>query len=218
MKHLRLALRTPSTARLALTAGAVSLTALGACADGPAAPTAAPLAPTAAPQSGLLSNLLNVTVGGLATVLQRPTALTAPVTVSATIGTAGGSLSVPGTGLTLTVPAGAVQKATTFTITAPAGRGIWYEFGPSGSRFAVPLVVTQELPATLLGGLLGPAKLEAVYFADGTQNEATGTALAKEVLPISFNAPGTKATFRVTHFSGYMVSTGRSRSFSYDDE
>jgi hypothetical protein len=214
MTFLRQTIRSLSPARLAMAGGAIALTVLGACADGPTAPAAAPLAPTTAPQAGLLSNVLGAVTGGLATVLKRPTPLAAPVSVAQLIGAEGGRIVVPGTGLTLTVPAGAVRTPTRFTITAPAGHGVWYEFGPSGARFDVPLVVTQELPTTLLSGLLGAPKLDAVYFADGTQNEATGTALAKEILPISLNSTGTRATFKVSHFSGYMVSTGRSRSFS----
>jgi hypothetical protein len=216
MTHLRHLPRPLTSARLALLGGAIALTVLGACADGPTAP-AAPLQPTAQPSAGLLGDLLGTTTTTLATVLTRSTPLSAPVSVAAVIGSEGGRLTVPGTGLTLTVPAGAVRTPTRFTITAPAGRGIWYEFGPSGARFDVPLVVTQELPLTLLSGLLGSTKIDAVYFADGTQNESTGTAVAKEVLPITLNATGTRATFKVTHFSGYMVSTGRQRSFS-DDE
>ena len=214
MTPLRHTIRALSPARLAMAGGAIALTVLGGCADGPTAPAAAPLTPADAPQAGLISDLLNTTLGGVAKVLPRTTALSAPVHVATMIGPAGGTLTVPGTGLTLTVPAGAVRTPTRFMITAPAGRGIWYEFGPSGARFDVPLTVTQELPSSLLGGVLGTSKLEAVYFADGTQNEATGTALAREVLPITLNATGTKATFKVNHFSGYMVSTGRSRSFS----
>jgi hypothetical protein len=215
MKHLRHSFRPLPTGRQTVL-GAVAIVMLAGCADGPSAP-AAPLAPSDAPSSGLLSSVLGAVVGDLASVLQRPTALSAPVQATALIGSEGGTLTLPGTGLTLRVPAGAVRRPTQFSITAPAGRGIWYEFGPSGSKFDVPLVITQALPSTLLGGLLGGPKLDAVYFADGTLNEKTGTALAKEIIPITVNATGTLASFKVTHFSGYMVSTGRQRSFS-DDE
>ena len=214
MTPLRHTIPSLSTARLAIAGGAIALTVLGGCADGPTAPAAAPLTPAAAPQTARINDVLGAAVGSLATVLKRSAPLPAQLTVSATIGSAGGTLSLPGTGLTLTVPADAVPAPTVFTITAPAGRGVWYEFGPSGAHFDVPLTVTQELPATLLSKLFGGQMLDAVYFADGTQNEATGTALAKEILPITLNATGTRATFKVNHFSGYMVSSGRSRSFS----
>jgi hypothetical protein len=43
----------------------------------------------------------------------------------------------------------------------------------------------------------------------GSRNESAGTAKVTEALPITFNATGTELSFKVTHFSGYMVSTGR---------
>ena len=53
--------------------------------------------------------------------------------------------------------------------------------------------------------------LEAAYFVKGSADERTKTAKVTEVLPVTFNSMGTELSFKVTHFSGYMVSTGRTR-------
>jgi hypothetical protein len=178
-----------------------ALATLAACSDAPSAPRA-PLAPGNAPQASVLSSPVT------ARVLLRSTPLVFSVRVSASIGKAGGSINVPGTGLTLVVPSGAVSAPTTFTISAPAGRNVWYEFGPSGAKFAVPLVIRQDLSKTNLLGL-DRSRFEGGYFMSGSRNESAGTAKVTEALPITFNATGTELSFKVTHFSGYMVSTGR---------
>jgi hypothetical protein len=57
---------------------------------------------------------------------------------------------------------------------------------------------------------VAPSALQGGYFVDGSRSEATGTAKVTEVLPVTFNSTYTALSFQVTHFSGYMVSTGRS--------
>jgi hypothetical protein len=199
-------LRARLTSRAAsfVTFGGVALTTFAAaCADAPSAPAQDALQPTAAPSYTMLSS------AATASVLTRVTPLSRPVQASAVIGSAGGTLTLPSTGLTLTVPAGAVSRATTFTVSAPAGGGVWYDFEPSGAKFAQPLVITQDLRSANMSGVARSA-LEGAYFMDGTRNENSGTAKVTEVLPVAINATGTALSFRVTHFSGYMVSTGRS--------
>jgi hypothetical protein len=197
---------TPRAASL-LSLCAVALTGLAACADGPVAPVAdAPSADAPAPSATPSHAVLSAPT--TARVLTRATPLSRAVSVSAVIGSAGGVMTVPMTGLTLTVPAGAVRVPTTFTISAPAGAGVWYEFGPSGAKFDVPLTITQDLRGTNAAGIARSA-FEGAYFVDGTRNESTKSARVTEVLPVTFNGTGTALSFKVTHFSGYMVSTGR---------
>jgi hypothetical protein len=195
--------RIASRAASVATFGVVVVTSFAAaCADAPSAPVQDGMQPTAAPSNTMLS------YAATASVLTRVTPLSRPVQASAVIGSAGGTLTVPSTGLTLTVPAGAVSQATTFTVSAPAGGGVWYDFQPSGARFAQPLVITQDLRSANMYGVSRSA-LEGAYFMDGTRNETSKTARVTEVLPVTFNSTGTAVSFKVTHFSGYMVSTGR---------
>jgi hypothetical protein len=182
-----------------LTAAAVLSTAL-ACADAPSAPASAE--PAATPRLELVST------GVTATVLGRTLPLPYAHKAVAIIGSAGGTFSLPSAGLTVVVPPGAVSAPTTFTVSAPAGTGVWYEFGPHGARFAVPLTIRQDLRGTNVLALLNP-RLEAAYFTDGSANYSAGIAKVKEFLPVAFNSTRTELSFRVSHFSGYMVATGR---------
>lgn len=80
---------------------------------------------------------------GTVTEVGKP--LAAPT--SKIIGAAGGAITTPDGKLTLTFPAGALDKETTVTIQpvenkAINGIGIGYEFGPDGSKFAKPITFT----------------------------------------------------------------------------
>jgi len=205
-------------------AALVALSVLAAC-----SPDSAPLAPVApaapAPRSELLGGLLGGVVGVVGGVVGAvvdvvavlTTPLLAPITtrsstisgeqVVAYIGRSGGTISLPKAGLTIVVPYGAVSGSTKFTITAPAGNAVAYDFQPHGTKFAVPLVVTQDLSKTTFSFSSGQT-LRAGYYGEGSLDLTNNTALVTEVFPITFNSAGTRATFKIGHFSGYMMSTG----------
>ena len=177
---------------------AAALVASCSTSEGPVAP-----APTASVESPdlLLKGVLTepTTVTGL----KRTTPLATSVSASAYIGPLGGVISVPGTGLTVVVPALALPSKQLITITALAGSDVAYEFAPHGLKFPVPLVATQKLSNTDAGtGLIDPKLLFVGYFADQTQPN-----LVTELLNVSISA-GT-AVFPIWHFSGYIVASGR---------
>ena len=147
---------------------------------------------------------------GVVTVLTRDTPLATSLSASATIGVLGGTIELPGAGLTVTVPAFAVTTPTTITVTAVAGSQVAYEFEPHGLQFAVPLGVTQVLDGTSASGQgLIPGQLFAGYFADLTAlNPLNGTAIVSEILGVSVNLGHSRATFGIQHFSGYLLGTG----------
>lgn len=127
----------------------------------------------------------------------------------ATIGISGGTLTLPGAGLTIVVPPGAVSQPTQFSISARNGKLVSYDFQPHGTRFAVPLRVTQSLSGLngLTNAVLG--SLQLAYFADGGQvDEAAGTVLPTETLNASVNLLAGTATFNLRHFSGYIFVSG----------
>ena len=156
------------------------------------------------PSAGLVTDLL----GGLIqkNVLERKTALTKDITVAAVIGEKGGTLSIPAAGFTVTIPAGAVKAPTNFSVTALKGSLVAYEFGPHGIRFAKSLSARQDLNVTKWG-LLSLRPLVAGYFADKSAlNLNNATALVSEVLSGVIAPLSQQFTFKIDHFSGYVVA------------
>lgn len=137
----------------------------------------------------------------------RNVALQQDISVSAVIGNAGGTISIPDAGLTLVVPPGAVTSNTKFTATALAGRLVAYEFEPHGTKFAVPLKFNQDLrKVSLLAALTSPL-MDGAYFTDeGKLNQTLGLAAVTELLPATVDLLQGRVSFPIKHFSGYLVS------------
>jgi hypothetical protein len=191
----------PSRMFRILVAAAAGAILINGCAshESPVAPQG--LTPGASASSSLLG-LTSTTVKPL----QRTTPLASPLTASAQIGVLGGTLSIPGAGLTVVVPPLALSSTKLVTVTALAGSNLAYEFEPHGTRFLVPLVVTQDLSKTdaKSGGTINPLSLFVGYFPDDT-NILSVT----ELLKVNLNLLNQTAVFSVTHFSGYIVASGR---------
>jgi hypothetical protein len=196
---------TPLRGALRAFAPALALAVAGltvACADGPGAPTA-PVA--AAPRHELLSPDAPVDV------LTRDVALDSAVTVTGKITNGGGSISIPEAGMTITFPAGLVKKPTQFWATARAGKVVAYDFGPSGT-FTQALTVTQKLQGTSLWKVKDPSAIQGAFYKDDRAiNDAAEHAFVSELRPTEVDLQGNKVSFTVDHFSGYLMSTGRTR-------
>ncbi len=191
---------------------AAGLVLLAACSGEPTTAPRAPLAaPSAAPSNDLLGGLLG-TVTNLITMpgVQRTSPLTSDITVSKTIGTAGGTLSIPAAGVTVTVPSGALAKNTVITMTARKGYLVAYDFAPHGITFAKPLVFTQKLSGTNVSLLTAPL-LQLGYYSDPSLLTAVG-GLVSELLSGNVNLLNWTFTSNIKHFSGYMVGMGRGTS------
>jgi hypothetical protein len=185
--------------------------AVASCSSDHATAPATLSAPAAGPSNDLLGGLLGTvtnTLGLTVNGLQRKTPLAAPITVTKTIGWEGGYLSIPEAGVSVVVPIGALSSPTQITMTARAGSLIAYDFAPHGITFARPLVFTQSLRGTNAGllstirlgyysdpSLLGSATVVVTELINGVLSWLTGT----------FTAP-------IKHFSGYVVTCGRSDS------
>lgn len=195
-----------------LVALAAALVAVASCTtDQPTSPAAPRTAPTAAaPSADLLGGVTGL-VGSLVSVdgLQRNTPLAKPITVTKTIGSAGGTLAIPEAGVTVVVPAGALAKNTVITMTARAGTLIAYDFEPHGITFARPLVFSQSLRGTNASLLTAPF-LKLAYYKDASLLTKTG-ALVSELLGGVVNVLEWKFTGSIPHFSGYVVTCGGGR-------
>ena len=176
---------------------ATSMIASGCGSDSPVAPQSAVSAPAAASHD-LLGSLITVTP------LLRTTPLPANLTTSAYIDILGGTLSLPGAGLTVVVPPLSVTSATLITVTALAGSNLAYEFAPHGLQFLVPLVAMQDLHNTQVqSGLVNANALQLGYFPD--DNSVTSVS---QLLGVNVNLSSLTATSAIWHFSGYIYASG----------
>lgn len=148
-------------------------------------------------------------------VLRRTAALRADVSKSAEIGPAGGEIRIGEAGARIIFPPGALDVATTITMTARAGWDVAYEFAPHGIRFAQPVRIEQDLHGTLAARF--PALLQGLQgsYYDKPLDESFIDpwhlyATIRENLPGKSDRRTMELTFQIHHFSGYLVSSGRS--------
>ncbi|MFL5578914.1 MAG: hypothetical protein ACJ8AO_00940 [Gemmatimonadaceae bacterium] len=118
-------------------------------------------------------------------------------------------------GLKVTIPVGAVPQAMYVWVVAYPGSDVLYEFGPHGTQFEQRLSIQQDLRVTtayrnpllaneLFGGY-APAGREDVG-ADGTVQLAE--TFDVDLTPDNNRKPRW-AKFYTTHFSGYVLASGR---------
>ncbi len=183
--------------------GLAALTGLAACADAPSSPVRQP---AAAPHYSAASS-----EAVLVDALTRDVPLAQSITVEGKVTPGGGVIEIPQAGLRVIFPAGLVRKPTTFWATARAGSIVAYDFGPS-SVFAKPVTVVQMLKGTSLWKVRDAGQLEGAYFPSETSlNDESEKAFVTEFTPTNVDLQNAKLSFDVSHFSGYMVSTGRTR-------
>ena len=154
---------------------------------------------------------------GEGTTLVRHAPLDADLSVSRSIGPAGGELAIPEAGLRVFVPRGALTRTTTITATALKGDMVAYEFGPHGTRFALPLVVTQATAGTDADALPAGSVLQLGYFngrqaLDPVGKKARIAELISNLAVVTHDA----VVYPVWHFSGYTVIWGFKRDRGED--
>jgi hypothetical protein len=188
-----------------LTFAVAAALTISACAtDNSTAPPSAITTPPAASNS-LLGGLLGAPAPTKTiSPLQRITPLSKSLTTSAKIGILGGVLSIPGAGITVVVPPLALLTPTTITVNALAGSNVAYEFSPHGLKFALPLVMTQNLKMTRATPELLGLGLSLGYFPD-----ASHVTSITELLSVNVDLLGTTAVSTIWHFSGYIIASGR---------
>ncbi|MDP9203823.1 MAG: hypothetical protein M3P26_18115 [Gemmatimonadota bacterium] len=136
---------------------------------------------------------------------------------SATIGLAGGTISVPGADFSIRFPAGAVAKATVITIVAMDGRYVSYDMFPHGLKFKVPVFATQRfLNTTLYDAPSAAQTAQGAYLPDGNETiSKAGTATTTEklksmtvwILQGLLWVPESQ-TWELKHFSRYILASG----------
>jgi hypothetical protein len=133
------------------------------------------------------------------------------IRVSKTIDQAGGTISIPATGLTVLFPAGAVSAPITITITSD-DKYVAYKMEPSGTRFLKDVTVTQLLNTTAIFGEPLRSQLYAAYIADDNI-KLSGKVPALEIEPSTtifstLNPLLPQAqVWIIRHFSRYMLAS-----------
>lgn len=190
---------------------AAVLTVAAACSTDRAAPSAPALFSPKEASTGTTSTLTTSQAAqGTVIAVKRKQPLRQNISSSAVIGPAGGSIEIANAGVQINFSSGAIAVPTTITVTALAGNMLAYEFQPHGIQFSQEVKIKQDMKPTNWYDQYDKSKLEAAYFKDATQlDQAAGTAVVDEFLPLSVDVSKSKVEFRVTHFSGYIVAMGR---------
>jgi hypothetical protein len=122
----------------------------------------------------------------------------------------GGSIVLPGAGVRLDVPAGAIRSGSvTIVMTATPGRMVAYEFQPHGLKFAKQVMLYQDLDQTLFQAgltLWGGYNLESV---DQAKGQVTSLESVLATVATDRKTGKTSAAFPIWHFSGYVLTSGR---------
>ena len=138
--------------------------------------------------------------------------LDGPITVSQTIDSAGGTISIPETGLTIEFPAGAVASPVAITVTADE-KYVAYKMGPAGTQFGKDVRVIQLLDTTSIFGLPLYSALYAAYIADDSL-DLSGALPVLELEPsttiFSLLSPlfPQAEVWTIRHFSRYILASG----------
>ena len=153
-------------------------------------------------------------------VVKRQSPLSGNVTASGTIGAAGGEIRIPSAGLRVTFPPGAVRTPTLITLTANSGGDASYEFQPHGIHFAVPVTVEQDVRYTIASRFPElEDKLRGSYYEGNLNDDYVDAqhrfAHVKEVHTGTVNHAAHTFTFSISHFSGWVICTGRSDAIDW---
>jgi hypothetical protein len=159
---------------------------------------------------GPTRSTLSSTQADVVRLLKRTDRLGEALTATEVIGPKGGRIQIPGAGLRIDFPRGAVRHATRITVTAMRGGNVAYRFEPHGIEFEQPVAIRQSLHnTTAWGDAAFAAELQGSYFERLLVDETESFARSLERRPGRVKGAGRFLEFSIEHFSGYMVSTGK---------
>ena len=142
--------------------------------------------------------------------LERTNELAGDVTWAFDVGPQGTVVTNNATGLTISIPKGALAVDTRITVTAVRGAHLAYRFAPHGLQFALPVELRMPLGGVKLKrDPFHYPYLVGGYFANDslTVDPSTGVARVAEVLPLSVDAKSKAIRLEIRHFSGYTVAS-----------
>ena len=135
-------------------------------------------------------------------------------TVSAIVGPDGATLSLPGAGFSMNVPAGALSTPTAITIVSRAGSYVVYDMLPHGLHFAVPVTAVQGLSTVAGYGTSASNNIRSAYLSQANQQVAVDGSVSPVELEAAttyyYGAQPVAEThlWIVNHFSRYILISG----------
>lgn len=134
--------------------------------------------------------------------------------VSSVVGPEGGSLSLPGSDFTMTIPAGGLAAPTLITVISKGGPHVAYDMQPHGLVFQKPVTIVQQLRGTASYGTSEASGIRSAYLSDG--NEAIGSDDSAAPSELAAGATLINGTNNVAethvwylnHFSRYILISG----------
>ena len=142
--------------------------------------------------------------------VERATRSGEDISWSFDVGPEGRIVTHAASGLTISIPSGAVAAETRITVTALKGPHMSFRFAPHGLQFAAP--VELRLPLNRLKLKRDPfsyPRLVGGYFREDSLavEASTGIARVAEVLPLSVDMKTKVLRLEIHHFSGYTVAS-----------
>jgi hypothetical protein len=134
--------------------------------------------------------------------------------VSAVIGSDGGTLSLPGSDFTLSIPNGALASPTTITVVSKGGAHVAYDMLPHGLRFLKPVTVVQGLRNTAIYGTDAASGIRIAYLPEGRETiDADDSASPSELEAATTYYYGSEPVAEtqvaiINHFSRYILISG----------
>ena len=133
---------------------------------------------------------------------------------SAVIGPGGGTLSLPGSDFTMTIPSGALAAPTTITVVAKGGPYVAYEMLPHGLRFLKLVTAVQGLQNTATYGTDAGNAIRTAYLPEGSDAidvDDSASPSELEAATTYFSGPQSVAETHIwiiNHFSRYILISG----------
>lgn len=153
--------------------------------------------------------------------LRRAIDLRGDVSWAFDVGPEGTVVTNATTGLTISIPKGALAVDTRITVTALRGAHLAYRFAPHGLQFSAPVELSVPLSAAKIKrDPFNYPRLVGGYFADDslTVDASTGIARVAELLPISIDSRSKRIRLEIRHFSGYTVASAVTNNETMSDD
>jgi hypothetical protein len=157
----------------------------------------------------------DVAYSDTASVLARLVPLDSDLSATGLIGPRGGELRIDAAGVRVVFPSGALRTIMPITVIATKGRTVAYDFEPHGTTFWAPVMIEQDIGRTTASVGSLPRIMYGAYY--GTSLDSSYVDNARTLVKVRetqlgyVDAATRKIKIFVGHFSGYMVSVGRSK-------